>query len=151
MATNAVRQISDRTEKARWFTDLALALHRLGFKEAAEARLAIVQEMNGDLRSAVFDEDGTVHYLDEPCLVCGEYVNPNFRCPVCAVNRVEDLDPDKSHEMVINGKKWTITAYRTTGGWGAVANSHNESDWVGRRDTGTDALAAIIDRIESKG
>lgn len=69
---------------------LALRLHVAARKlaEIGEADRAVVAmtesaRLTHDLRDVALVH-GEFVWLDVPCLVCGEYVNPNRPCPLCA-------------------------------------------------------------------
>lgn len=57
----------------------------------AVAAMTESARLTGDLRDVALVHCEFV-FLDVPCLVCGEYVNPNVPCPLCAVNEQDEAE-----------------------------------------------------------
>lgn len=67
----------------------AHALGQRGLDDRAVAAMTEAARLHGDLRDVALVH-GCFVWLDVPCLVCGEYVNPNVPCPLCAMNEQDE-------------------------------------------------------------
>lgn len=66
----------------------AMKLAELELNDRAVAAMTESARLTGDLRDVALVH-GYFAWLDVPCLVCGQYTNPNLPCPLCAANEAD--------------------------------------------------------------